>query len=98
LRVSANVPFLSELAQVIGARFTPRTGRSASHLVVADSWSSRGTFKPEQHPLQLRESTWVQAHHVRRRTTANKPFTLYSYRLAPHPGFLVNGHLARQAW
>lgn len=24
-----------------------------------------------------------------------KPFTLYTYRLAPHPGFLVSGHLVR---
>ncbi|MCI3279023.1 hypothetical protein [Streptomyces cylindrosporus] len=99
LLVSANVPFLSELAQVIGARFTPRTDGPASHLVVADSWTSRVAFEPEQHPLQLRESTWVEVHEVRpRRADGQKPFTLYSYRLDPHPGFLVNGHLARQPW
>jgi hypothetical protein len=98
LLVSANAPFLAELAQVLGARFSPRGKGLASHLVVADSWSSRGTFQPEQHSLQLRESSWAQVHEVRRRTTTNKPFTLYSYRLDPHPGFLVNGHLARQPW
>lgn len=27
-----------------------------------------------------------------------KPFTLYSYRLDPPPGFLVNGHLVRRPW
>ncbi|MFI8768730.1 hypothetical protein ACIGN6_28030 [Streptomyces sp. NPDC053792] len=27
-----------------------------------------------------------------------KPFTFYGYKLAPHPTFLVNGHLAREAW
>ncbi|MFI8093064.1 hypothetical protein ACIF9R_32930 [Streptomyces sp. NPDC086080] len=98
LLVSGNVPFLSEPAQVVGARFTPKTNGLASHLVVADSWPSRGTFKAEQHSLQLRESNWTQVREVRLRTTTNKPFTLYSYRLDPHPGFLVNGHLARQPW
>lgn len=98
LLVSANVPFLSELAQVIGARFTRRTNGLASHLVVADSWPSRGSFQPEQHPLQLRESAWAQVHEVRRRTAKDKLFTLYAFRLDPYPGFLVNGHLARQPW
>lgn len=98
LLVSANVPFLTDLAQVVGARFTPRTNGLASHLVVVDSWPSQGTFHAEQHPLQLRESRWTQVHEVRPRTTLNKPFTLYSYRLDPHPGFLVNGHLVRQPW
>ncbi|MGM9346096.1 hypothetical protein [Streptomyces salinarius] len=98
LLVSANVPFLSDLAQVVGARFTPRTNGLASHLAVVDSWPARGTFQSEQHPLQLRESCRTQVHEVRLRTTVNKPFTLYSYRLDPHPGFLVNGHLVRQPW
>lgn len=98
LLVSSNVPFLSELAQVVGARFTPRANGLASRLVVADSWPSRGTFQPEEHPLQLRESTWAQVHEVRQRTAKDKPFTLYSYCLDPYPGFLVNGHLTRQPW
>ncbi|MFF4315042.1 hypothetical protein [Streptomyces sp. NPDC001507] len=99
LLVSANVPFLAELAEVIGARFTPRTNGTASHLVVADSWLSRGVFRPERHPLQLSESTWVEVRGLRPRTAGStKPFTLYSFRLDPHPGFLVNGHLARQPW
>ncbi len=96
--VSGNVAFLSDLAQVLGARFTPRTNGLASHLVVVDGWFSRGAFKSERHPLQLRESCWTQVHEVRLRTTANKPFTLYNYRLEPHPAFLVNGHLVRQPW
>ncbi|WP_246101437.1 hypothetical protein [Streptomyces cyaneus] len=97
--VSSNAAFLSELAQVVGAKFTPRGNGLASHLVVADSWPSRGTFKPEQHPLGLAEATWVEVRDVRlRRAESPKPFTLYSYRLDPYPGFLVNGHLARQPW
>lgn len=99
LLVSSNAPFLSQLAREVGARFTPRGNGLASHLVVADSWPSRGTFKPEQHPLGLVESTWVEVRDVRPREAGSpKPFTLYSYRLDPYPGFLVNGHLARQPW
>ncbi|MFJ7768106.1 hypothetical protein ACIQ1J_06730 [Streptomyces sp. NPDC097107] len=88
----------SELAQGVGARFTPRVNGLASHLVVVDSWTSRDTFKAERRPLQLRESCWIRVHEVRLRTSVSKPFTLYSHRLGPHPGFLVNGDLVRQPW
>ncbi|MEV0320723.1 hypothetical protein ACIBKX_23930 [Streptomyces sp. NPDC050658] len=96
--VSANVPFPAELAQIVGARFTPRTDGRASKLIVADSWPSRGTFRPEQHPVELRESSWTLVREVRRRSAGDKPFTLYAFRLDPLPSFLVNGHLARQQW
>ncbi|GHG17685.1 MULTISPECIES: hypothetical protein [Streptomyces] len=96
--VSANAPFLAEVARVIGARFTPRP-QGISQLVVSDRWQSRGTFTPEHHPLDPPESSWVQVHEVRPRPAlGTKPFTFYGYRLAPHPTFLVNGHLAREAW
>ncbi|MYQ81517.1 hypothetical protein GTW64_30880 [Streptomyces sp. SID4923] len=97
--VSANVGFLTELAQVIGARFTPRPhGANASHLVVVDNWPARGTFRPERHAVQPKEAAWVEVLEVRERPAAGKPFTFYDYRLHPFPTFLVNGHLARQAW
>ncbi|MFF0485721.1 hypothetical protein [Streptomyces sp. NPDC004435] len=96
--VSANAPFLAEVARVIGARFTPRP-KGVSQLVISDRWRSRGTFTPETHPLDPPESSWVQVHEVRPRPAlGTKPFTFYAYRLAPHPTFLVNGHLAREAW
>ncbi|WP_432015896.1 hypothetical protein [Streptomyces hydrogenans] len=96
--VSANAPFLAEVARVIGARFTPRP-QGISQLVVSDRWQSRGTFTPEHHPLDPPEASWVQVHEVRPRPAlGTKPFTFYGYRLAPHPTFLVNGHLAREAW
>ncbi|MFB6818631.1 hypothetical protein ACFCV8_29235, partial [Streptomyces sp. NPDC056347] len=96
--VSANVGFLAELAQIIGARFTPRPRGLASHLVVVDNWAARGTFRPEQHPLHPVEPAWVEVIDVRPRRAEGKPFTFYGYRLDPYPTFLVNGHLARQAW
>ncbi|PZT72540.1 hypothetical protein DNK56_02655 [Streptomyces sp. AC1-42W] len=96
--VSANVGFLAELAQVIGARFTPRPRGIASHLVVVDNWAARGTFKAERHPVRLKESAWVEVTAVRESTAVAKPFTFYTCRLDPYPTFLVNGHLARQPW
>jgi GTP cyclohydrolase I len=41
--VSANVPFLAELARVVGARFTPKVG-VASHLIIADSWYATSAY------------------------------------------------------
>ncbi|MFD0154427.1 hypothetical protein ACFVID_34155 [Streptomyces sp. NPDC127132] len=97
---SANVPFLAEIAPIIGARFTPRAkDKGASRLCVSDRWASRGTFAPEHHRIDPPESSWVQVHEVRPRPAlGTKPFTFYSYRLAPYPTFLVNGHLAREPW
>ncbi|WP_449339665.1 hypothetical protein [Streptomyces chartreusis] len=98
--VSGNVPFLRDLAAIIGARFTPNpTPGRASRVYISDRWARRGTFQAEHHPLELDESNWVEVRDVQlRKAEGAKPFTLYSYRLNPHPGFLVNGHLARQPW
>ncbi|WP_344523631.1 hypothetical protein [Streptomyces albiaxialis] len=97
--VSANVPFLRELATVIGARFTPaRTPGRASHLCVVDGWPERGTFVEEQHPMDLVERGWARVTGVRkRRAEAAKPFTLYRFEAEPHGCFLLQGHLTRAA-
>ncbi|MEU8525643.1 hypothetical protein AB0C77_08610 [Streptomyces sp. NPDC048629] len=98
--VSANVPFLREWASIIGARFTPEDVKGrASRLYIADRWLTRNTYRPEQHPMQLKEASWVQVREVRPRPALGaKPFTFYSYRLEPHPTFMVNGHLVRESW
>ncbi|WP_338495459.1 hypothetical protein [Streptomyces sp. SJL17-4] len=97
--VSANVPFLEELAQIIGARFTPPKRGLRSQLYVTDGWAGRGTFAPEEHPLDPPESSWIKVQEVRPRPAlGTKPFTFYGYRLAPYPTFLVNGHLVREPW
>ncbi|WOX22936.1 hypothetical protein [Streptomyces solicathayae] len=99
LITSANVPFLIEVASIIGARFTPAKRGLASQLCVSNRWQSRGTFVPEHHPLDPPESSWVQVREVRPRPALGaKPFTFYSYRLEPHPTFMVNGHLVRESW
>ncbi|WP_327415563.1 hypothetical protein [Streptomyces sp. NBC_01233] len=92
---SANVPFLAELAAIIGARFSPLNGK-ASQLVVTDRWQRRGTFVAEEHSIHLVERQSATVSEVRPHTaTGAKPFTLYTYRLDPCLGFLVNGHLVR---
>ncbi|MGW8556432.1 hypothetical protein [Streptomyces tubercidicus] len=97
--VSANVPFLRDLAKIIGARFTPSTNGRASQLIVADSWPGRRTFVPEVHAVDLVEAGWAQVQGVVPRVAkGTKPFTLYSFRLAPYPGFLSHGHLVRTGW
>ncbi|MFG2341554.1 hypothetical protein [Streptomyces yangpuensis] len=96
--ISSNVPFLTELATIVGARFTPRPTGLASRLVVADSWPTRGTFQTEEHALDLDESTWIEVTAVTPRAPSTKPSTVYGFRLSPHPGFLVNGHLVRAPW
>ncbi|MFE7441087.1 hypothetical protein ACFU7X_11555 [Streptomyces chartreusis] len=78
-----------------GDGFRPKT--CAARLLVSSNVD--GSFKPERHHLQLVESAWAEVREVRLRGAGStKPFTLYSYRLDPYPGFLVNGHLARQPW
>ncbi|MDD9377962.1 hypothetical protein M8Z33_15105 [Streptomyces sp. ZAF1911] len=96
--VSSNTPFLADIAEIIGARFTPRTDGLSSHLVVADSWPKRGTFRTEEHDVELDESAWVEVGKVTPRAPSTKPSTLYGFRLTPHPDFLVNGHLVRVPW
>ncbi|MFE3138854.1 hypothetical protein [Streptomyces scopuliridis] len=66
-RVVLRVPFLATLARIVGARLTPRADGTAARLVVADSWPSRGTFRPERHRLELVESTWSEVRGVRAR-------------------------------
>jgi GTP cyclohydrolase I len=91
--ISSNNAFLEDLAQVIGARFTPRTGVS-SKLYVADSWTRRHGFRQESHRTDLVESRWVPVQDVRTiQADGRKPYTVYSFTCDPHPTFLISGHL-----
>jgi GTP cyclohydrolase I len=90
--VSGNAAFLGDLAQAIGARFTPRTG-GVSQLYVADSWTRRHGFRQESHRTDLVESRWVPVEEVRTIRADMKPYTVYSFTCEPHPTFLISGHL-----
>ncbi len=92
--VSANSPFLQEMATIIGARFTPRTD-IASRLWISDDWMRRHGFPQESHRTDLVESTWVKVESVRPVEAAGaKPYTVYSFTCEPHPTFLIAGHLS----
>jgi GTP cyclohydrolase I len=57
-------------------------------------WYGRHGFQQEEHRTTLQESRFVP---VRRVVSLNadgkEPFTVYSFKCAPHPTFLVGGHL-----
>jgi GTP cyclohydrolase I len=90
--ISSNVTFLQDLAQVIGARFTPRAGVSST-LYVADSWTARHGFSQESHRTDLVESRWIPVEEVRTIRADREPSTVYSFTCDPHPTFLISGHL-----
>jgi GTP cyclohydrolase I len=90
----SNVPFLIDLSNLIGARFSP-SASTASHLYIADSWLRRHGFRQESHRTDLIESRWVPVEGVRPvHADGNKQFTVYSFTCEPHPTFLISGHLA----
>lgn len=93
--VSGNVPFLRELSEIVGARFTESAKMSASRLYIADSWYRKHGFQQESHRTDLIESRWAD---VKRVTLVEagwrKPFTVYSFQCEPYPTFLINGHLS----
>jgi GTP cyclohydrolase I len=91
--VSANTEFLIDLADVIGARFTPRNAPRSSTLYVADSWMARHGFSPESRRTDLIESRWVRVEAVQRMHANRRPFTVYSFTCDPHSTFLISGHL-----
>ncbi|AIG80640.1 Hypothetical protein AJAP_39295 [Amycolatopsis japonica] len=93
LITSANIPFLEDLATIIGARFTPRKA-PASVLYVADRWFERHGFPQDDYTTDLIESDYVEVESVRPvKATGTKPYTVYSFKCEPHPTFLIAGHL-----
>ena len=93
--VSANIALLQEFAGIVGARFTPRPDRPASHLYIADSWLRKHGFQKEEHRTDLIESRWVKVQRVVPcHSGGKKPHTVYSFQCDPYPTFLINGHLS----
>jgi GTP cyclohydrolase I len=97
--ISANIPFLEELAEVIGAKFTVAKPGRASNLYVSDNWHCAGWrgrhgFSPEEHSTTL-ISCLVDVLSVERiPARGRKSFTVYSFTCSPYPTFLINGHLS----
>ncbi|GAB3005968.1 hypothetical protein GCM10017788_72440 [Amycolatopsis acidiphila] len=92
-RSGADVPFLEDLAAIVGAGFSPRLD-TASQLYIADSWFRRHGFPQDDHATDLIESEYVEVQSVRPVVaTDTEPYTVYSFKCEPHPTFLVAGHL-----
>ncbi len=82
-----------EIAQLVGAHFTP-TGGVASKLYIADSWERKHGFRKEDHRTDLHELQWVKVQNVESlEADGKKPYTVYSFTCEPHPTFLIGGHL-----
>lgn len=94
--ISSNPESLRDVANVIGARFTPsKKDGIASHLYVRDLWIRKHGFAPEDHRTSLIESQWVRVEDVRPlHASGKKPYTVYSLTCEPYPTFLVEGHLS----
>ena len=92
--VSSNPAFLQEMANAVGARFTPKPYPASSQLYVADSWHRRHGFAREDHQTALLESSWTNVRRVTPVEAVRKPFTVYSFTCDPHPTFLIGGHLS----
>ena len=90
---SGNVPFLSEFADIVGARFTPTDRPVVSWFYISDKWHERHGFKREEHRTDLYESSWVRVNRVTSLTACKKPYTVYSFKCEPYPTFLISGHL-----
>ncbi len=97
--ISGNVDFLTEMAQVIDASFTPNR-KTASHLYVSDRWNQAGWygkhgFIQESHRTSLIESKYVKVLSVKKVIAdGRKPFTVFSFTCDPYPTFLISGHLS----
>jgi len=99
LVVSGNRSFLQEFAEIVDARFTPRSA-GASRLYISDRWNQEGWyrkhgFRQEEHETTLLESRYVPVLAVRGvEAVGRKPFRVFSFRCSPHPTFLIGGHLS----
>lgn len=96
--ISANRRFLSSLADYLE---TPlgATGTEGIHSIwVSHRWDRAGWFG--KHGFKQRsefyvpmDSSFTTVERVRLLPPAKKPHTVYSFTCAPHPTFLVGGHL-----
>jgi GTP cyclohydrolase I len=91
---SANLPFLQELGDIIGSRFTPFNNGRTSALWIPDKWLRKHGFRAEYaEQSTLLESEWAKVLDVRPiKADGTKPFTVYSFSCSPYRTFLISGH------
>ncbi len=69
---------------------TRRGGEPRSRV---DGWFLRHGFPQTGRNTTLADSEWVRVERVRALSVASLPWTVFSFTCAPHPTFLVGGHL-----
>jgi GTP cyclohydrolase I len=96
--ISANRRFLSALADYLETPLAATGTDGTSRLWVSHRWDRAGWygkhgFKQESEFYVPIDSTFAEVEEVRRIPPGKKPHTVYSFQCAPHPTFLVGGHL-----
>jgi GTP cyclohydrolase I len=94
---SSNRKFTRDLAEYLETTVMS-TGTKCSRVYVSSRWDQAGWF--HKHGFRQRsefyvpiDSTYMTVLCVRRLPKAKKPTTVYSFKCAPYPTFLVGGHL-----
>jgi GTP cyclohydrolase I len=95
--VSANRPFLDDLAQYLGTHVAEAPDGCARVYVSSRwdraGWYGRHGFHQETEFYVPVDSAHVTVVEVRPLPAGRKPHTVYTFRCAPYPTFLVAGHL-----
>jgi GTP cyclohydrolase I len=96
--ISANRKFLATLADYLETPLSATGTDGTSRIWVSHRWDRAGWFgkhgfKQESEFYVPIDSTFAEVEEVRRIPPAKKPYTVYSFQCAPHPTFLVGGHL-----
>lgn len=96
--VGANRAILADLAQYLGTTVSRAEARGCSGVYVPDHWHRAGWygrhgFRPESEFYVPFDSSYVAVEETRPLRTAKKPHVVHSITCAPHPTFLVSGHL-----
>jgi GTP cyclohydrolase I len=89
--------FLGALAAYLETPLA-RTGTDTARVYVSNRWAQPGWygkhgFRQEADFYVPVDSTWTSVLEVRRLPAATKPHTVHSFTCAPHPTFLIAGHL-----
>jgi GTP cyclohydrolase I len=95
--VSSNRLFLAELGEYLDAPVVAGRG-TVGTLDVSRRWHQPGWygkhgFRQESEFYVPTDSSYCQVIDVKRVSRSKKPYTVYSFTCAPHPTFLIGGHL-----
>jgi GTP cyclohydrolase I len=96
--ISANHQFLVDLAQYLGTTVSASDRTGCARVYISDRWHQTGWygrhgFRQDSEFYVPFDGQYAEVLEVCRRPEGKKPHTVYSISCAPHPTFLVSGHL-----